>query len=240
MQRIQKIIAINSKYSRRKAEELIKNGRVRCNGKKTNLGDKASSKDKIEIDGVVLNIKNSKKIYLMLNKPRGYVTTMKDEKGRKKVLDLIYPKIKEKVYPIGRLDLKSQGLLLLTNDGKFAYGIMHPKNEIKKIYNVSVNKDITEEEIMKLEEGVYYDGVKTKPCKVEVLFNSKEKSRFKITISEGKKRQIRNMVKTVLKGEVKKLKRIQIGTIKLKNLPVGQFRNLTEEEVLSLKKLIKI
>lgn len=240
MQRIQKIIAINSKYSRRKAEELIKNGRVRCNGKKTNLGDKASSKDKIEIDGVVLNIKNSKKIYLMLNKPRGYVTTMKDEKGRKKVLDLIYPKIKEKVYPIGRLDLKSQGLLLLTNDGKFAYGIMHPKNEIKKIYNVSVNKDITEEEIMKLEEGVYYEGVKTKPCKVEVLFNSKEKSRFKITISEGKKRQIRNMVKTVLKEEVKKLKRIQIGTIKLKNLPVGQFRNLTEEEVLSLKKLIKI
>ena len=116
---------------------------------------------------------------------------------------------------------------------------MHPKNEIEKVYIVSVNKEITKEEVKKLEEGVCYEEVKTKPCKVEVLFKSKEKSRFKITISEGKKRQIRNMVKVVLGEEVKRLKRTQIGTLKLKNLPVGEFRSLTKEEVFSLKSLIK-
>lgn len=239
-ERIQKIIASNLNYSRRKAEELIKSGRVKCNGKKVCLGDRGSYKDRIEIDGVILEVeKNREKIYLMLNKPRGYVTTMKDERGRKNISDLIYPKIKERVYPIGRLDLRSQGLLLLTNDGEFSFGIMHPKNEIEKVYMVSVNKEITKEEVKKLEEGVCYEGVKTKPCRVEVLFNSKEKSRFKITISEGKKRQIRNMVKAILGEEVRKLKRTQIGTVKLKNLPLGEFRSLTKEEVLSLKSLIK-
>lgn len=233
--RIQKLISNYLACSRRKAEDIIKNKIVVCNGTRVKLGDKASLEDEISIDGVKLELNGkNEKIYLMLNKPRGYVTTLSDEKGRKTVLDLIYPKIKQRVYPVGRLDKNSQGLLFLTNDGEFCNSIIHPKNKIEKIYIVTIKKEISEEDVTKLENGVYLDGKKTRRCRVEVLYSNPQKSKFKIFLREGKKRQIRNMVKEVLNTEVITLKRIAIGNVKLNNLLVGQFRKLTKKELESL------
>ena len=236
--RIQKIIADSLCCSRRKAEDIIKNNIVTCNNKQVKLGDKASLKDTIYINNIKLNLKMpTKKIYIMLNKPRGYITTLSDEKNRKTILDLISSKIKERVYPIGRLDKNSQGLLLLTNDGDFCNSIIHPKYKIKKTYIVTINKELQSKKIKELEDGVLLEGKKTHPCKIEIILNSPQKSKFKIEIHEGRNRQIRKMVEEILKAEVKRLKRIKIGSIKLKNLPVGKFRNLTEKELESLKKL---
>ena len=239
-ERIQKIIAKMLPCSRRKAEDLIKEKKVFCNGSIVELGDKATEKDKIFVENLLLKSSKKKNIYLMLNKPPGYVTTLSDEKNRKTVIDLIYPKIKERIYPIGRLDLNSQGLLLLTNDGEFCNMILHPRNKIKKIYHVTTKKNISKEEIKNLEEGVIIDNFKTKPCKVEIIFNSAKKSKFKITLHEGKKRQIRKMVENVMNIKVEKLKRIQIGSIKLNGLPIGKFRFLNKKEVESLRNIDKL
>ena len=229
-QRIQKIMASFGFCSRRKAEELIKAGRVKHNNITANLGDLAHTTDKIYVDDILLHNKNNEKIYIALNKPRGYICSMSDEKNRKTVCDLIKD-IKKRVYPVGRLDLTSEGLLILTNDGSFANNIMHPKNKIDKIYKVVIKKSITKEQIDQLESGIYLDGKKTAKCNINILQNKKNHAVLMFKIHEGKKRQIRKMIDSVLHTEVTRLQRIQIGNIKLSGLGVGEYRSLKNFEI---------
>lgn len=235
--RIQKIIADCGYCSRRKAEELIQKGRVKLNGHPVKLGDKASSKDSITIDGERIYIPKKKNfLYIMLNKPRGYVTTMNDEMGRKCVTELI-DGIEERVYPIGRLDRNSEGLLLFTNDGNFANSIMHPAKQITKTYRVTVRPDISDNQLVKLSEGVELDGRKTLSANVVVKEKQPGRVVLLITIREGRNRQIRRMCEAV--GlEVARLRRISIGPIKLGMLKPGTYRELTAEELRAIRNAI--
>lgn len=232
--RIQKIIADSGYCSRRKAEELISQGRVKVNGRECSLGDKAGTKDVISIDGKnITSPKNVKKYYLMLNKPRGYVTTTSDELERRCVTDLIAG-IDARVYPVGRLDRNSEGLLLFTNDGKFANDIMHPSGKIAKTYRVTVRPDITDDQLVKLSEGVEIDGSKTLPCIVTVLDKQPGRVVLQMTIHEGRNRQIRKMCEKV--GlEVARLKRTSIGPLRLGMLKPGEFRELTPDELRAIR-----
>jgi len=235
--RIQKIIADAGYCSRRKAEELISTGRVKVNGRPVKVGDKAGYKDLITIDGEKLYIPRKKNfVYIMLNKPRGYVTTMSDELERKCVTDLLSD-IEERVYPVGRLDRNSEGLLLFTNDGAFANSIMHPSRHVSKTYRVTVRPDISDEQLVQLAEGIVIDGKKTLPANVVV--KSKEPGRvvLLITIKEGRNRQIRKMCEAV--GlEVARLRRISIGPLKLGMLKPGAWRELTPEELRAIRNAI--
>ncbi len=236
-QRIQKIIAEAGYCSRRKAEELISSGHVKINGRPCKLGDKADSKDIISIDGENLKIpKKRHYYYIMLHKPRGYVTTMSDEFDRKSVSELVKD-IPERVYPIGRLDKNSEGLLLFTNDGKFANDIMHPSGHISKIYRVTVRPGITDEQLVKMSEGIEIDGKKTLPCTINVLVNENGRVVLQMVIKEGRNRQIRKMCEAV--GlEVARLKRTAIGPVKLGMLKPGAHRELTNEELRALRSAI--
>ncbi|MBZ4670000.1 MAG: ribosomal large subunit pseudouridine synthase [Oscillospiraceae bacterium] len=235
--RIQKIIADSGFCSRRKAEELIEAGRVKINGHPAKLGDKAFAKDIVTIDDERLAVKKKKKyIYLMLNKPRGYVTTVSDELDRKCVMDLL-DGVEERVYPVGRLDRNSEGLLLFTNDGEFANNIMHPSRHISKTYRVTVRPDITDEQLVKLTEGVEIDGKKTLPATVNVLVKEPGRVVLQMVIKEGRNRQIRKMCEAV--GlEVARLRRTAIGPIRLGMLKPGTFRELTPEEIRAIKNAI--
>ncbi|MBR6599381.1 MAG: rRNA pseudouridine synthase, partial [Oscillospiraceae bacterium] len=220
--------------SRRKAEEFIQKGKVKVNGHPAKLGDKATVKDEITVCGERLNRPRRKNhVYLMLNKPRGYVTTVSDELDRKCVMDLLEG-VGERVYPIGRLDKNSEGLLLFTNDGKFANSVMHPSKHISKTYRVTVRPDINDDQLITLSSGMEIDGYKTQPATVNVL--SKEQGRvvLLITIKEGRNRQIRKMCEGV--GlEVARLRRVSVGPIKLGMLKPGAYRNLTAEELRALR-----
>lgn len=235
--RIQKIIADSGFCSRRKAEELIEAGRVKINGHPAKLGDKAFAKDIVTIDDERLAVKKKKKyIYLMLNKPRGYVTTVSDELDRKCVMDLL-DGVEERVYPVGRLDRNSEGLLLFTNDGEFANNIMHPSRHISKTYRVTVRPDISDEQLVKLTEGVEIDGKKTLPATVNVLVKEPGRVVLQMVIKEGRNRQIRKMCEAV--GlEVARLRRTAIGPIRLGMLKPGTFRELTPEEIRAIKNAI--
>ncbi len=236
-QRLQKIIAETGYCSRRKAEELISAGRVKLNGRACKLGDKASTKDIISIDGENLVISKKRRFYyIMLHKPRGYVTTMSDELDRKSVSELVKD-IPERVYPIGRLDRNSEGLLLFTNDGKFANDIMHPSGHIAKIYRVTVRPKITDEQLVRMSEGIEIDGKKTLPCVINVLTNENGRVVLQMVIKEGRNRQIRKMCEAV--GlEVARLKRTAIGPVKLGMLKPGAHRELTSEELRALRTAI--
>lgn len=236
-QRIQKIIAEAGYCSRRKAEELISSGHVKINGRPCKLGDKADSKDIISIDGENLKIPRKRHYYyIMLHKPRGYVTTMSDEFDRKSVSELVKD-IPERVYPIGRLDKNSEGLLLFTNDGNFANDIMHPSGHISKIYRVTVRPGITDEQLVKMSEGIEIDGKKTLPCTINVLVNENGRVVLQMVIKEGRNRQIRKMCEAV--GlEVARLKRTAIGPVKLGMLKPGAHRELTNEELRALRSAI--
>lgn len=236
-QRLQKIIAETGYCSRRKAEELILAGRVKLNGRACKLGDKASTKDTISIDGENLVISKKRRFYyIMLHKPRGYVTTMSDELDRKSVSELVKD-IPERVYPIGRLDRNSEGLLLFTNDGKFANDIMHPSGHIAKIYRVTVRPKITDEQLVRMSEGIEIDGKKTLPCVINVLTNENGRVVLQMVIKEGRNRQIRKMCEAV--GlEVARLKRTAIGPVKLGMLKPGAHRELTSEELRALRTAI--
>ena len=239
MQRIQKIIAEKGFCSRRKAEILIREGHVKCNGETAKLGQKVTYEDIITIYDNPLSIKKlDKKIYIMLNKPRGYISTLYDERNRKTIMMLLTG-IKQRVYPVGRLDLKSQGLMILTNDGELAAKLMHPSSEIVKTYKITIKKNITREQIEKMENGVFLDGKKTAPCKITILENSDLKSVLIFNIHEGKKRHIRRIIEKILNCEVRKLKRTAIGPLKLGNLKIGRFRFLTQEEIDLLKTACK-
>lgn len=235
--RIQKIIADAGYCSRRKAEELISKGKVTLNGRPVKLGDKAGSRDIIAVDGERIYIpKKKNKIYIMMNKPRGYVTTVSDELDRKCVMDLLSD-LEERVYPIGRLDRNSEGLLLFTNDGEFANSIMHPSKHISKTYRVTVRPDISDEQLVKLAEGVEIDGKKTLPANVVVKDKQPGRVVLLITIKEGRNRQIRKMCEAV--GlEVARLRRISIGPVKLGMLKSGTYRELTPDELRAIRNAI--
>lgn len=235
--RIQKIIADCGYCSRRKAEELMKSGRVKLNGHPVKPGDKATLRDNISIDGERIYIPKKKDfVYLMMNKPRGYVTTMSDEMGRKCVTELLEG-VETRVYPVGRLDRNSEGLLLFTNDGNFANGIMHPAKQISKTYRVTVRPDITDEQLVALSEGIELDGRKTLPA--TVIVKDKEPGRvvLLITIKEGRNRQIRRMCEAV-NLEVARLRRISVGSLKLGMLKPGTYRELTAEELRAMRNAI--
>ena len=235
--RIQKMIADSGYCSRRKAEELISQGRVKLNGRPVKLGDKCGSRDLITIDGERLYAPRKKNlVYLMLNKPRGYVTTVSDELDRRCVMDLLTD-VEERVYPVGRLDRNSEGLLLFTNDGEFANSIMHPSRHISKTYRVTVRPDISDEQLVKMSEGIEIDGKKTLPATVIVKEKQEGRVVLLITIKEGRNRQIRKMCEAV--GlEVARLRRISIGPLKLGMLKPGTWRELTAEELRALRTAI--
>lgn len=228
------MIADSGFCSRRKAEALITQGRVRLNGRSVKLGDKCGFKDIITVDGERIAVPRKKNyVYIMLNKPRGYVTTVSDELDRKCVMDLLTD-VEERVYPVGRLDRNSEGLLLFTNDGEFANNIMHPSRHISKTYHVTVRPDISDEQLVRLSEGVEIDGRKTLPASVVVKEKETGRVVLLITIREGRNRQIRKMCEAV--GlEVARLRRISIGSLKLGMLKPGTYRELTSEELRVLR-----
>ena len=220
--------------SRRKSEELIQQGRVKVNGRVAVIGDKVDPvHDKVYVSGRrVTGTARPQLRYIMMNKPRGVLTTMSDEKGRKCVADLIKD-IPERVYPIGRLDRDSEGMLLLTNDGEFANHIMHPKKHVNKVYRVTVRPNINDEQVSRLENGVVIDGRKTAPAQVRVVSREEGRAVLEVVIREGRNRQIRKMCDAV--GlEVARLKRTAIGGVKLGGLKSGMYRDLTDMEVKKL------
>lgn len=235
--RLQKLIAESGLCSRRKAEELIEKKKVKVNGHVASIGDGATYNDVITVDGERIYItKKREKLYIMLNKPRGYVTTMSDELGRKCVTELLGD-VGARVYPIGRLDRNSEGLLLFTNDGKFANDIMHPSKHISKTYRVTVRPGVTEEQLVQLTNGVEIDGRKTLPANVSVLTEENGRVVLQIIIREGRNRQIRKMCEAV--GlEVARLRRTAIGPLKLGMLKPGTYRELTAEELRNLRNAI--
>lgn len=223
MERLNKYIASCGVCSRRKADELIESGKVRVNGNiMTQMGYKVEENDVVTVNGKVVSLEE-KKIYIVLNKPKGYVTTNSDQFGRKSVLDLIHEDVR--VFPIGRLDMYTEGLLLLTNDGEFANKVMHPKNEVEKVYEIKTDKKVTKEQIEKLENGVDIGEYVTRPAIVKVI-NDKT---IQITIHEGKNRQVRRMCESV-GVNLLNLKRIKEDGIELGNLQTGKYRYLTEKE----------
>jgi len=235
--RIQKMIADSGVCSRRKAEELISRGRVKLNGHPVKLGDKCGYKDIITIDGERLYIPKKKSFrYIIMNKPRGYVTTVSDELDRRCVMDLL-DDVEDRVYPVGRLDRNSEGLLLFTNDGEFANSIMHPSRHISKTYRVTVRPDISDEQLIQLSEGVEIDGKRTLPATVIVKDKQPGRVVLLMTIKEGRNRQIRKMCEAV--GlEVARLRRTSIGPIKLGMLKPGAYRDLTAEELRAIRNAI--
>ena len=229
LKRLQKRIAEQSDYSRRKAEELIIEGKVSVNGKIIQeLGYKVTDKDKIEIEGVALNT-NEKK-YFILNKPEKCVSTVSDDKGRKTVIDFI--KTKAKVYPIGRLDYDTTGILLLTNDGDFANLLMHPSSNIEKVYSAKIDGIMTLADIKELKQGVVIDGYNTKECRVKVrkVNNKSNTSIIEIGINEGRNHQVKKMFKA-LGFNVLKLDRIRYGILTIENLKRGESKELSKKDV---------
>ncbi len=222
--RVQKLLSNYGYCSRRNAEKLIEEGRVRVNNRKITIGDKASETDKIFVDDKLVN--KDKKIYLMFNKPVGCVTALTDPEYRT-VMD--YIKVKQRIFPIGRLDYNTSGLLLLTNDGDFANKIMHPSNEITKTYLAGVDRKIIPEDIKDIEEGIFLEDGKTSPAIVRQL----DSTHMEITIHEGKNRIIRRMLKE-LEFRVRFLKRVRIGQLNLANLNEGEFKRVSEN---ALKKV---
>lgn len=232
--RLQKYLANSGIDSRRKCEELILEGKVKVNGKTIKeLGTKIDpTVDKITYCGKLVG-KTEKKVYILLNKPIGYVTTVKDQFDRDTVLDLV--KVKERVVPVGRLDMYTSGALILTNDGEFVYKITHPKHEITKTYTVTIKGIVSKEDVDKLSQGVEIEDYKTRPAQVKILKTDTEKdiSRLEITIHEGKNRQVRKMCEAIEK-KVIALHRSKIGNIGVKDLKLGSWRFLKNEEVRKL------
>ena len=232
-ERLQKILASRGVASRRKAEEMITQGRVTCNGQTAHLGDSADPDvDEILLDGKPLPSKAGY-VYIMLNKPRGFVTTLSDEKGRRNVAELVSD-CGTRVYPIGRLDMDSEGLLLFTNDGTFADRLMHPKHEIEKTYEVWVTGYRPGGEEL-LRRPITLDGYTIRAPKVSLRTSNGDQAVMLVTIHEGRNRQVRRMCQAAGMN-VTRLRRIKEDGLRLGNLPLGKWRHLTAEEVENLKK----
>ena len=233
-ERIQKIISDSGTASRRRAEQLITEGRVRVDGRTAVLGEKADRETAvITIDGVPIGASSSSKVYLMLNKPKGYVTTLSDEKDRPCVAQLVRD-AGRRVYPVGRLDMYSEGLLLLTDDGDFANRMMHPSHEVNKVYLVSVDGEDISGAAERLSGPMEIDGYRIKPAEVRLLSRKGRTAELEVTIHEGRNRQVRKMCDQA--GlHVRNLKRIAEGPLQLGELASGTWRYLTPEEIESLK-----
>lgn len=227
--RLQKHLSECGVASRRKSEELILGGKVRVNGRIASLGDKVDPKrDKVTVSGKTV-VAQKEKMYIMLHKPRGFVTTTKDELDRKCVTDLVKD-AGVKLFPVGRLDRNSEGLLIMTNDGEFANKLTHPSSHVNKTYRVTVSGAVDDEKIIELREGILLDGKKTLPCDVFVADRKVDRTVLMFIIQEGRNRQIRRMCEAV--GlEVLRLKRTEIAGVKLGMLPQGKWRPLNEKEM---------
>ena len=236
--RIQKVLSEHGIMSRRAAEQAILDGRVSVNGRPCGTGQKIDPRrDVVAIDGERVELARGRRVYIMLNKPRGYVTTTSDELGRGCVADLVGD-APEKVYPVGRLDRLSEGLLLMTNDGAFANDIMHPSGHVSKTYRVTVRPQVTEEQIIRLSTGIELDGKKTLPATVHVITREPGRTVMNLTIYEGRNRQVRRMCEDV--GlEIARLRRISVGPLKLGMLPPGQWRELKPAELTALRASVK-
>lgn len=227
--RLQKYLSMCAVASRRKAEELIAQGKVKVNGKVAEIGDKVSPRhDTVTVSGRKI-VANKKHYYIMLHKPRGFITTMDDEMGRKCVAELVSD-VGARVYPVGRLDKDSEGLLLMTNDGEFANHMTHPSKHIPKTYRVTVRPDVTEEMLTAFTAGMEIDGRITAPADAHIIEKQDNRVVLEIVLYEGRNRQIRKMCET-LGLEVARLKRTSIGSLKLGMLHPGKWRELTEDEV---------
>ncbi len=230
-ERLQKILSTRGVASRRKAEEMIQAGQIMVNGITAQLGDTAEpDKDEILVNGQPLP-KQEKYIYILLNKPRGYVTTLSDEKGRKNAAQLVAD-CGVRVYPVGRLDMDSEGLLLFTNDGAFANALMHPKQEVRKTYDVWVTGYHPGSEVQ-LSRPITLDGYTIRPPKVKLLWADGQKAKFQVTIHEGRNRQVRRMCEAA-GMHCTRLRRVKEGSLSLGDLPLGKWRYLTEAELTEL------
>lgn len=230
--RLQKFMSECGVASRRKSEELIESGKVRVNGAAASLGDKINpKKDTVTVSGKKI-VKQKEHKYIMLHKPRGFITTMSDEMERKCVAQLISD-VPQRVYPVGRLDRESEGLLLFTNDGEFANALTHPKKHVSKTYRVTVRPGVTDEQLSAITEGIIIDDRKTAPAEVRVVTKEDNRVVLEIILYEGRNRQIRKMCEQ-LDLEVARLKRTAIGSVKLGMLKQGDWRDLTEDEVRKL------
>ena len=227
--RLQKYLSMCAVASRRKAEELIAQGKVKVNGKVAQIGDKISPKhDTVTVSGRKI-VGSRKHYYIMLHKPRGYITTMDDEMGRKCVAELVRD-VGARVYPVGRLDKDSEGLLLMTNDGEFANHMTHPSKPIPKTYRVTVRPDVTEDMLTAFATGMEIDGRITAPADAHIIEKQDNRVVMEIVLYEGRNRQIRKMCES-LGLEVARLKRTSMGSLKLGMLPPGKWRELKEDEV---------
>ena len=227
--RINKFLATSGVASRRAADQLITDGVVKINGKICSVGDEVDvGNDTVTVRGKVVSVVKKYDYYIM-NKPKGYVCTVKDDKGRKTVMDLM-PQGAKRLFPVGRLDYDTEGLLILTNDGDLTFKLTHPKNEVPKTYLVKTEKPVTDADLQKLRAGVYIDGVKTNKCNVKLIENYKEGSKLHVTITEGRNRQVRKMFEAV-NNNVDFLKRIKIGDLTLTGLNRGEVRQLSAREI---------
>lgn len=232
--RLQKYLALCGIASRRSAEKLILDGKIVVNGKTvTELGTKVTSKDKVAFMGKPVELKEQK-VYLALNKPAGVLSSASDDRGRTTVVDLVKKSFSQRLYPVGRLDYDTEGLIFLTNDGDFTYSVTHPKHNINKTYEATIRGRLTDDETLILCRGVDIGGFVTSPALVDVIGEEAGKTTVKITIHEGKNRQVRKMFETV-GHRVLKLKRTSVGSVKLGNLKVGCWRELTEKEIRTLR-----
>ncbi len=236
--RLQKIIADAGIASRREAEKLIQEGKVTVNGKVIReLGFKADpTNDHIKVNDKLIR-KIDRPIYIALNKPKEVMCTTSDPEERMTIFDIIKKDIKERLWPIGRLDYHSEGLIILTNDGELTLRLTHPKYKVEKVYEVKVKDYPSEEKLEKLRKGIYLEDGKTLPCEIVFFKKTKENSWFKLVLKEGKRQQIRRMFMRI-GHPVMKLKRVAIGPLKLGKLPIGSYRHLTEKEIHELKKAV--
>ncbi len=226
--RINKYLASVGIASRRSADLLIKEGSVKINGRICELGDEVEQGDFVTVyNKPIGNVKKYE--YYIMNKPKGYICSVKDEKGRKTVMDLL-PKNTKRLFPVGRLDYDTEGLLILTNDGDLTFKLTHPKNEIPKTYLVKTEKPVSNEDVIKLSQGVVIDGVKTKKCNIKIVESNKDFSKLHITIKEGRNRQVRKMIESI-NNSVDFLKRIKIGDLTLSGLNRGEVRKLSQMEI---------
>lgn len=234
-ERLQKFLANAGVASRRQCEQYILEGKVKVNEKVvTTLGTKVTSDDIVRFNNKVVEpVIKKEYVYIMLNKPLGYVTTVSDEQGRKTVLDLV--KLDKRIVPVGRLDMYTSGLLLLTNDGDMVFELTHPKHEVSKTYEVSIDKDITDEELEILRNPMNIEGYITKGAMVKIVERRPEKVILHITISEGRNRQVRKMIEQI-GHRVLYLKRIAIGSLRMDNLGLGKWRYLNSNDI---KKIYK-
>ena len=237
MERLQKVMARRGVASRRECEELILAGRVTVNGENVReLGTKVSAGDLITVDGKKLEEEKMQRVYILLNKPKGYVTTVKDPEGRRTVMDLVSG-VKERIYPVGRLDYDTEGLLLLTNDGEIGFALTHPSHRVDKTYIAKVGGIPSRGALEALARGVKLEDGVTAPAQVRLLSRGRQ-SQVELTIHQGKKRQVRRMLQAV-GHPVISLRRVRFGPLTLEGLAPGSYRHLTHKEITALKAVMK-